>query len=143
MRRYCRNTSHFKLVSQQADLVIVLLLQLNLSLLELVDLVSYHLHLLDLVANLALDLFGASSLALKLRPEGVEKLIEARIRSRLHPAMGIRPPNGVVHGVPASIGAVRQRGKIQEARGGGQSWIEVSECHGRLQTAAEVAAWRG
>ena len=95
------NTSYFQLVSQQPDLIVVLLLQLDLSLLELVDLVSNHLHLLNLIANLTLNLFRASGLGFELRPEGIEKLVEARVRSRLHPAMGIGAPYGVVHRVSA------------------------------------------
>lgn len=96
-----RNTSHFELVSQQPDLVVVVLLQLDLSLLELVDLVSNHLHLLNLIANLTLNLFRAPGLSFELRPERIEKFVEARVRSRLHPAMGIGPPYGVVHRVSA------------------------------------------
>ena len=94
-----RNTSHFEFVSQQPDLVVVLLLELDLSLLELVDLVSNHLHLLNLIANLTLNLLRASGLGFELGPKGIEKLVEARVRSRLHPAMGIGPPYGVVHRV--------------------------------------------
>jgi hypothetical protein len=62
VRRYRRNTSHFKFVSQRPELVIILLLQLDLGLFKLVDLVSNHLHLLDLAANLTLNLLGASIL---------------------------------------------------------------------------------
>ena len=62
MRRYRRDTSHFKFMSQRPELVIILLLQLDLGLFELVDLVSDHLHLLDLAANLTLNLLGASIL---------------------------------------------------------------------------------
>jgi hypothetical protein len=109
MRCYRRDTSHFKLVSQQSELIVVLLLQLDLSLFELVDLVSNHLHLLDLVCNLALNLFGASALVFELGSQRIKKLVEAGVRGRLHPAMGVGSPNSVVHADSASIAAGRQR----------------------------------
>ena len=90
-------------MSQQPDLVVVLLFQLDLGLLELVDLVSNHLHLTDLVANLTLNLFGTSALVFELGSEGIKKLVEAGVGSRLHSAMGVGPPDGVVHGDSASI----------------------------------------
>lgn len=113
MRGYRGNTSDFKFVPQQPELVVVLLLQLDLSLLELVDLVSNHLHLLDLVGNLALNLFGASALVIELGSKRIKELVEAGVRSRLHPTMGIGSPNCVVHGEAASSAAVRQRRTTQ------------------------------
>ena len=56
-------------MSKSSDLVVILLLQFDLGLLELVDLVANHLHFLDLGANLAFDLIGASALVLELCSE--------------------------------------------------------------------------
>jgi hypothetical protein len=108
MRCHRRNPSHFELMSQQPELVFVLLLQLDLRLFELIDLVSNHLHLLDLVGNLALDLLGASALAVEFGSKRLKKLVKAVVGSGLHPAMGIGSPNGVVHGESASVARERQ-----------------------------------
>ena len=107
MRCHRRNTSYLKLVTQQSDLVVVLLLEFDLSLFELVDLVSNHLHLLDLVADLTLNLFRASALVFELGSERIEELVEAGVESRLHPAMGVGSPNSVVHGESASVAVGR------------------------------------
>jgi hypothetical protein len=117
MRRYRRNTSHFELMSQQPDLVVVLLLQLDLRLFELIDLVSNHLQLLDLVGNLALDLLRASVLAVEFGSKRVKKLVKAVVGSWLHPAMGIGATDGVVHGESASI--ARERREKTGSRGAG------------------------
>jgi hypothetical protein len=108
MRCYRRNTSHFELMSQQPDLVVVILLQLDLRLLELIDLVSNHLHLLDLVGYLALDLLRASALAVEFGSERLKELVETVVGSWLHPAMGIGSPDGVVHGECDSVARERQ-----------------------------------
>ena len=100
--RYRRYTSRFKFVSQHPELVIVLLLQLDLGLFKLVDLVSNHLHLLNLAANLTLNLLGASVLVFKFGSQRIKEFVEASIRSRLHPTMGVRASDSVVHVGPGS-----------------------------------------
>jgi hypothetical protein len=95
--RYRGNTSRFKFVSQHPELVIVLLLQLDLGLFKLVDFVSNHLHLLDLAANLTLNLLRASVLVFEFGSQRIEEFVEASVRSRLHPTMGVRASDSVVH----------------------------------------------
>jgi hypothetical protein len=108
VRRYRRNTSHFKFVSQRPELVIILLLQLDLGLFKLVDLVSNHLHLLDLAANLTLNLLGASILVFEFGSQRLKKFVEASVRSR-HPTMGVRGSDSVVHVGPGSSDTRRYR----------------------------------
>jgi hypothetical protein len=122
MRRYCGNTSYFELMSQQPDLVVVLLLQLDLRLFELIDLVSDHLQLLDLVGDLALNLLRASALAVKFGSKRVKKLAKAVVGSWLHPAMGIGCTDGVVHGESAAM--ARERRERTDSRGAGwRGWL--------------------
>lgn len=109
MRRYRRDASHFKFMSQRPELVIILLFQFNLGLFELVNLVSNHLHLLDLAANLTLNLLGASILVFEFGSQRLKEFVEASIRSRLHPTMGVRASDSVVHVGPGSSDTGRYR----------------------------------
>lgn len=71
--------AHLQLMSKHSDLSLVVLLHLQLILLELVDFVSNKFHLLDLLRNLAFDLFRGPTLTVELGAESVEDLIEAMV----------------------------------------------------------------
>ena len=79
MRLHRLDSAHLQLVSKHSDLSLVVLLHLQLVLFELVDLVTDEFHLLDLLCDLALDLFRGAALIVELGSEGVQDLIEAMI----------------------------------------------------------------
>ena len=71
--------AHLELVSKHSDLSLVVLLHFELVLLELVYFVSNKFHLLDLLGDLAFDLFRRPTLTVELGAESVEDLIEAMV----------------------------------------------------------------
>lgn len=72
--------AHVELMAQSANLVLVVLLDLQLVLFQLIDLVPNELHLLDLLGNLALKLLRAAILIVELCAQGIKDFIEAVIR---------------------------------------------------------------
>ena len=72
--------THIELMPEHADLSLVVLFHLQLVLLELVHLVANQFHLLDLLRNLAFDLFRRSTLVVEFGSKRVHDLIETMIR---------------------------------------------------------------
>lgn len=70
-------TTHVELVPKHSNLSLVVLLHLQLILLKLVDLIADELHLLNLLSDLILHLFGGAALIVELGSERVKDLIEA------------------------------------------------------------------
>ena len=62
---------------EHSDLSLVVLLHLQLVLLELIDLIPYEFHFLDLLCDLAFDLFRRPTLTVEFGAKSVEDLIEA------------------------------------------------------------------